>query len=136
MKNNIVRWFAFVIFVLRYFFQLCAELKQVQTKLVQVEQSVHTQGSECDRQQQKIRELELELARNSTRRTTTTSLQEELQAERARLIAADKKVSATQSLQLFISRFRKPYPYEHSRRSSYWAMWSLLLWDAFSLFWE
>lgn len=83
----------FVIFVLCYFFQLCAELKQVQTKLVQVEQSVHSQGSECDRQQQKIRELELELARNSTSRTTTTSLHEELQAERARLIAADKKVN-------------------------------------------
>ncbi|XP_032378010.1 coiled-coil domain-containing protein 30 isoform X3 [Etheostoma spectabile] len=72
--------------------KLCAELKQVQTKLVQVEQSVHTQVAECERQQQKIRELELELARNSTNRSTTTSLQEDLQAERARLIAADKKV--------------------------------------------
>ncbi|XP_044068864.1 trichohyalin isoform X2 [Siniperca chuatsi] len=72
--------------------KLCAELKQVQTKLVQVEQSVHTQAAECERQQQKIRELELELARNSTNRSTTTSLQEDLQAERARLIAADKKV--------------------------------------------
>ncbi|XP_078110833.1 uncharacterized protein ccdc30 isoform X2 [Sander vitreus] len=72
--------------------KLCAELKQVQTKLVQVEQSVHTQVAERERQQQKIRELELELARNSTNRSTTTSLQEDLQAERARLIAADKKV--------------------------------------------
>lgn len=74
--------------------QLCAELKQVQTKLVQVEQSFHTQVAECERQQQKIRELELELARNSTNRSATTSLQEELQTERARLIAADKKVCA------------------------------------------
>ncbi|XP_068589220.1 coiled-coil domain-containing protein 30 isoform X2 [Cebidichthys violaceus] len=72
--------------------KLCAELKQVQTKLVQVEQSVHSRAAECERQQQKIRELELDLARNSTNRSTTTSLQEDLQAERARLIAADKKV--------------------------------------------
>lgn len=79
-------------------FQLCAELKQVQTKLAQVEQSVNTQASECERQQQKIRDLELELARTSTSRTTTTSLQEELQAERARLIATDRKVSATLDL--------------------------------------
>ncbi|XP_044207387.1 coiled-coil domain-containing protein 30-like [Thunnus albacares] len=72
--------------------KLCAELKQVQTKLVQLEQSVHTQVADSERQQQRIRELELELARNSTNRSTTTSLQEDLQAERARLIAADKKV--------------------------------------------
>ncbi|XP_022597530.1 coiled-coil domain-containing protein 30 [Seriola dumerili] len=72
--------------------KLCAELKQVQTKLVQVEQTVHTQVAESESQQQKIRELELELARNSTYRSATTSLQEDLQAERARLIAADKKV--------------------------------------------
>ncbi|XP_026187368.1 coiled-coil domain-containing protein 30 isoform X3 [Mastacembelus armatus] len=72
--------------------KLCAEVKQVQTKLVLLEQSVQTQATECERQQQKIRELELELARNSTNRTATTSLQEDLQAERMRLIAADKKV--------------------------------------------
>lgn len=60
-----------------------------------MEQSVDTQATECERQQQKIRDLELELARTSTSRTTTTSLQEELQAERTRLIAADRKVSAT-----------------------------------------
>ncbi|KAM7412168.1 hypothetical protein PAMA_021901 [Pampus argenteus] len=72
--------------------KLCAELKQVQTKLVQLEQSVHNQTTDTERQQQRIRELELELARNSSNRSTTTSLQEELQAERARLIAADKKV--------------------------------------------
>lgn len=77
------------------FFQLCAELKQVQTKLAHVEQDVNTQGSECERQQQKIRDLELELARTSTNCTTTTNLQGELQAERTRLIAADRKVSAT-----------------------------------------
>ncbi|XP_051805217.1 coiled-coil domain-containing protein 30 isoform X2 [Acanthochromis polyacanthus] len=72
--------------------KLCAEVKQVQNKLVQVEQKVQTQEAECERQQQKIRELELELARSSTNRSATTSLQEDLQAERARLIAADKKV--------------------------------------------
>lgn len=59
-----------------------------------MEQSVHTQAADCERQQQKIRELELELARNSANRSATCSLQEDLQAERARLIAADKKVSA------------------------------------------
>ncbi|KAM4610862.1 uncharacterized protein ccdc30 isoform 2-T2 [Polymixia lowei] len=72
--------------------KLCAELKQTQTKLVQVEQSVQAQTAECERQQHRLRELELELARTATSRSTTTSLQEELQAERARLIAADKKV--------------------------------------------
>nr|XP_019944440.1 PREDICTED: coiled-coil domain-containing protein 30 isoform X3 [Paralichthys olivaceus] len=72
--------------------KLSAELKQVQTKLVQVEQTLHAQLAQSERQQQKIRELELELARNSTNRSATTSLQEDLQAERARLIAADKKV--------------------------------------------
>ncbi|CAJ1085478.1 coiled-coil domain-containing protein 30 isoform X2 [Xyrichtys novacula] len=72
--------------------KLCAELKQVQAKLVQVEQSLQFQEADCEHQQQKIRELELELARNSTARCTTSSLQEELQAERARLITADKKV--------------------------------------------
>ncbi|XP_060914705.1 coiled-coil domain-containing protein 30 isoform X6 [Labrus mixtus] len=72
--------------------KLCAELKQVQKKLVQMEHSVQAQAAECECQQQKIRKLELELARNSTNRNTTTSLQEELQAERVRLMAADKKV--------------------------------------------
>ncbi|XP_029910776.1 coiled-coil domain-containing protein 30 isoform X2 [Myripristis murdjan] len=72
--------------------KLCAELKQAQAKLVQVELNVQSQTAECERQQHKLRELELELARNATSRNATTSLQEELQAERARLIAADKKV--------------------------------------------
>ncbi|XP_055366361.1 coiled-coil domain-containing protein 30 isoform X2 [Betta splendens] len=72
--------------------KLCAELKQVQTKLVQVEKSFQSQAAECERQQQKIRDQELELARNSTNLSSTTTLQEELQADRARLIAADKKV--------------------------------------------
>ncbi|KAM9752597.1 uncharacterized protein ccdc30 isoform 2-T3 [Menidia menidia] len=72
--------------------KLSAEVKQAQSKLAQVEQKAHSQVAECDRQQQRIRELELELARSCTNRIATTSLQEELQAERARLIAADKKV--------------------------------------------
>ncbi|XP_062419995.1 coiled-coil domain-containing protein 30 isoform X3 [Pungitius pungitius] len=72
--------------------KLCADLKQVHTKLAQVEQSLHAEAAECERQQQKIRELELELARTSTSRTTTSTLQEDLQAERVQLIAADKKV--------------------------------------------
>ncbi|XP_035502309.2 coiled-coil domain-containing protein 30 isoform X2 [Scophthalmus maximus] len=72
--------------------KLCAELKQVQTKLVQAEQTVHSQAAEGERQQQKTRELELELARSSTNRSAATSLQEDLQAERVQLITADKKV--------------------------------------------
>lgn len=82
----------FVFVFLTWFPQLCAELKQVQTKLIQVEQSLQSQAADCEHQQHKIRELELELARNSTTRSAATSLQEELQSERARLIAADKKV--------------------------------------------
>lgn len=76
------------------FLQLSAELKQVHSKLVQVEQKLQTQDSQCERLQQKIRELELQLIRSSTNGSAAASLQEELQAERARLIAADKKVSA------------------------------------------
>uniref|UniRef100_A0A3Q4GRT8 Coiled-coil domain containing 30 n=1 Tax=Neolamprologus brichardi TaxID=32507 RepID=A0A3Q4GRT8_NEOBR len=72
--------------------KLSAELKQVQTKLVQMEQKVTGHAAECEHQQQKIRQLELELARSSANRNATTSLQGDLQAERARLIAADKKV--------------------------------------------
>ncbi|XP_034029100.1 coiled-coil domain-containing protein 30 isoform X2 [Thalassophryne amazonica] len=72
--------------------KLSAELKQVQTKLAQAEQRVQTQVADIERQQHRIRDLELELVRSSTTRSSTTSLQEELQAERARLIAADKKV--------------------------------------------
>uniref|UniRef100_A0A8C6SQX9 Uncharacterized protein n=1 Tax=Neogobius melanostomus TaxID=47308 RepID=A0A8C6SQX9_9GOBI len=72
--------------------KLCAELKQVQTKLIQAEQSIQSQVSECSRQHSKIRELELELARTTSNRSATSGLQEELQAERARLITADKKV--------------------------------------------
>ncbi|XP_061592433.1 trichohyalin [Cololabis saira] len=72
--------------------KLCAELQQAQTKLVQVEQKVHSQAAELECRQQKIRDLELQLARNSTNRSATTSLQEDLQTERERLIAADKKV--------------------------------------------
>ncbi|CAK6951177.1 coiled-coil domain-containing protein 30-like isoform X3 [Scomber scombrus] len=68
----------------------CAELNQVQTKLVQLEQSVHIQTAYSEHHQQRIRELEL--ACNSTNRSTTTSLREDLQVERTQLIAADKKV--------------------------------------------
>ncbi|XP_019743493.1 coiled-coil domain-containing protein 30 isoform X2 [Hippocampus comes] len=72
--------------------KLSAELKQAQTKMAQIEQSLHTQMAGTEHQQQKIRELELELARNSATRSVANSLQEELQAERARVITADKKV--------------------------------------------
>lgn len=59
---------------------------------------MHTQAEECERHQHKIRELEVELARNLTNHSATTSLQEDLQAERTRLIAADKKVCSGKKL--------------------------------------
>lgn len=52
------------------------------------------QVAELEQLQQKARELDLELARNSQNRQSSSSLREELGAERARVIAADKKVSA------------------------------------------
>ncbi|XP_077583785.1 uncharacterized protein ccdc30 [Stigmatopora nigra] len=72
--------------------KLSAELNQGQTKIVQMEQSLHTQTADSELLQQKIRALELDLARNETNRSTAKSLQEELQAEKARVIAADKKM--------------------------------------------
>ncbi|KAM6976880.1 coiled-coil domain-containing protein 30 [Aplochiton taeniatus] len=72
--------------------KLNAELKQVQSKLLQAEQSAQGQAAECERQRHNLRELELELARSTTSNTTNTALQEELIAERACLFAANKKV--------------------------------------------
>uniref|UniRef100_A0A087XT45 Coiled-coil domain containing 30 n=1 Tax=Poecilia formosa TaxID=48698 RepID=A0A087XT45_POEFO len=72
--------------------KLGAELKQAQSKLAQVEQKLQTRDAECERLQQKVRELELQLIRSGTNGSAAASLQEELQAERARLVAADKKV--------------------------------------------
>ncbi|XP_048873273.1 coiled-coil domain-containing protein 30 isoform X2 [Brienomyrus brachyistius] len=72
--------------------KLCAELKHAQNKGIQMEQNVATQTTEVDRLQQRVRELELEVIRNSHAQQTHTGLQEELNAERARLNAADKKV--------------------------------------------
>ncbi|XP_043981539.1 coiled-coil domain-containing protein 30 isoform X1 [Gambusia affinis] len=72
--------------------KLGAELKQTQSKLAQAEQKLQARDAECERLQQKVRELELQLIRSSTNGSATASLQEELTAERARLIAADKKV--------------------------------------------
>nr|XP_061802789.1 coiled-coil domain-containing protein 30-like [Nerophis lumbriciformis] len=72
--------------------KLSAELNQLQTKMIQMEQSLHTQTTGSERHQQRIRELELELACNDANRNTTKGLQEELQAERARVNTADKKV--------------------------------------------
>ncbi|XP_010874004.2 coiled-coil domain-containing protein 30 isoform X2 [Esox lucius] len=72
--------------------KVCAELKQAQTKLSQAEQNGSVQAAETERLQHRIRDLELELARSGQSQNTNASLQEELQAERARVIAADKKV--------------------------------------------
>ncbi|XP_053499110.1 coiled-coil domain-containing protein 30 isoform X2 [Ictalurus furcatus] len=72
--------------------KLCAELKQAQAKLAQLETCAAAQAAELEQLQQRTRELHLELARNSQNRQSSSSLREELSAERARVIAADKKV--------------------------------------------
>ncbi|KAF5903538.1 coiled-coil domain-containing protein 30-like isoform X1 [Clarias magur] len=73
-------------------FKLCAELKMAQTKQAQLEASGAAQTTELEQLQQRVRELDLELCRNSQNRQSCSSLQEELSAERSRVIAADKKV--------------------------------------------
>ncbi|XP_062872105.1 coiled-coil domain-containing protein 30 [Trichomycterus rosablanca] len=72
--------------------KLCAELKQAQTKLSQLEVCAAAHAADLEKLQQKARDLELELARNSQNRASSSSLKEELSAERARVLAADKKV--------------------------------------------
>ncbi|XP_065142035.1 uncharacterized protein ccdc30 isoform X3 [Paramisgurnus dabryanus] len=72
--------------------KLCAELKQVQTKAAQLEGSTAEQVAELEILHQRARDLELEVARSSQSKQTNNSLMEELNAERARVIAADKKV--------------------------------------------
>lgn len=78
--------------------KLCAELKLVQTKLVQVKQSTQAQADDCEWQQWTIKELKLELAHNSTNHSAPTSHQIDLQVEKAMLIAADKNVLELQQL--------------------------------------
>ncbi|XP_067227117.1 coiled-coil domain-containing protein 30 isoform X1 [Chanodichthys erythropterus] len=72
--------------------KLCAELKQAQAKVAQQEGSAAGQVAELERLQQRARDLELEVARSTQNRYTNSSLMEELNSERARVIAADKKV--------------------------------------------
>nr|XP_015192274.1 PREDICTED: coiled-coil domain-containing protein 30 isoform X3 [Lepisosteus oculatus] len=72
--------------------RVCAELKQAQARLTQLEQSSASLGGELERVQQRARELELEMARGCQSRQAQHSLEEELCSERARLLAADKKV--------------------------------------------
>ncbi|XP_072553420.1 uncharacterized protein ccdc30 isoform X2 [Salminus brasiliensis] len=72
--------------------KLCAELKQAQAKLAQLDASTTGQAAELEHLHQRTRELELELARSSQNKQTSSSLREELSAERARVISADKKV--------------------------------------------
>lgn len=62
-----------------------------------MEQSAASQTAEVERLQQRARELELEVVRNSRDQQTHASLQEELNAERMRLNAADKKVPSQAS---------------------------------------
>lgn len=77
--------------------QLSAELKQAQTKLHQGEETIYSHRSKCERQQQKIGELESELADSSTKLCVISGLQVELQTERGQLTAANKKVTANNS---------------------------------------
>ncbi|XP_016373504.1 coiled-coil domain-containing protein 30-like isoform X1 [Sinocyclocheilus rhinocerous] len=72
--------------------KLCAELKQAQAKVAQLEGSATGHVAELERLQQRVRDLELEVARSARNRQTNSSLMEELNSERARVIAADKKV--------------------------------------------
>ncbi|XP_026097480.1 coiled-coil domain-containing protein 30 isoform X1 [Carassius auratus] len=72
--------------------KLCAELKQAQAKVAQLEGSAAGHVAELERLQQRVRDLELEVARSTQNRQTSSSLMEELNSERARVIAADKKV--------------------------------------------
>ncbi|XDV45893.1 hypothetical protein PO909_013905 [Leuciscus waleckii] len=72
--------------------KLCAELKQALAKVAQQEGSTAGQVAELERLQQRARDLELEMARSAQNRQTNRSLMEELNSERARVIAADKKV--------------------------------------------
>ncbi|XP_059383684.1 coiled-coil domain-containing protein 30 isoform X2 [Carassius carassius] len=72
--------------------KLCAELKQAKAKVAQLEGSAAGHMAELERLQQRVRDLELEVARSTQNRQTSSSLMEELNSERARVIAADKKV--------------------------------------------
>ncbi|KAJ8257655.1 hypothetical protein GJAV_G00188250 [Gymnothorax javanicus] len=72
--------------------KVCAELKQAQSKVSQLEQAGESQKAELERLQQRGRDLELELGRSSQSRHASSALQDELNTERTRLIAADKKV--------------------------------------------
>ncbi|KAL0158370.1 hypothetical protein M9458_046446, partial [Cirrhinus mrigala] len=60
-------------------------------KVVQLEGSAAGQVAELERLQQKVRDLELKMARSAQNRQSNSSLMEELNSERARVIAADKK---------------------------------------------
>ncbi|XP_073794936.1 uncharacterized protein ccdc30 isoform X12 [Danio rerio] len=72
--------------------KLCAELKQAQAKVAQHEGNAAGQVAELERLQQRARDLELEMARSSQNRQTNSSLMDELNSQRSRVIAADKKV--------------------------------------------
>lgn len=65
--------------------------------LNQAQAKLRSHVSECEHQQRKIRDLELELADSPTKQSVLSSLQEELQTERAKLAAANTKVTANDS---------------------------------------
>ncbi|KAF3697271.1 Coiled-coil domain-containing protein 30 Prefoldin subunit 6-like protein [Channa argus] len=74
------------------YFKLCEQLQQAQAKLTEVEQSVHIQAAELENNQQKMSDLQLEMARNSTNCSAFANLQKDLQADRSKLTAVDKRV--------------------------------------------
>lgn len=76
------------------FHQLSAELIQANTNCHQAEGSIQGHLAEWEHQQQRIRELEVELADSCRKQSVLSSLQRELQMERAKLAAANKKVNA------------------------------------------
>ncbi len=58
---------------------------------------------ELERLKQRVRDLELEVARSVQNRQTNSSLMEDLNSERARVIAVDKRVCDYSRLQIFSS---------------------------------
>ncbi|XP_051947600.1 coiled-coil domain-containing protein 30 isoform X1 [Xyrauchen texanus] len=72
--------------------KLCAELKRSQAKVAQLEGSTAGQVVELAKLQQRARDLELEVVKSGQNKQTNSSLMEELNAERAHVIATDKKV--------------------------------------------
>ncbi|XP_039611750.1 coiled-coil domain-containing protein 30 isoform X2 [Polypterus senegalus] len=76
--------------------RMTAELKKLQTRLVEQEQANVSLNADLERRHQKVMELELTAVRRSESNQTQQSLQEELISERKRLAVTEKKVQELQ----------------------------------------